>query len=296
MTKPRLSILIPFYRETPCNLISALLAESIMDIEIIAYDDGSQDQDLIKQCQELMKSHPQQVIFHFEPNNKGRSCARNALISLAQAPYVLFLDADMMPATSDFVAQWLDFMIKEKPAVCFGGFRIDVSNQDPATKVHIAMASHSDTKSAFERAQNPAKSIFTSNLLVRKDILALEPFDPEFTGWGWEDVEWGLRIAKSHGLHHVDIPAWHLGLDTVSNLLKKYDQSASNFLRILCKHPTEVKTYPSYQYANILSAIPLLSLWGWIVKQGAQWSFLPTRLRGFCLRLYRTLVYAKALK
>jgi glycosyltransferase involved in cell wall biosynthesis len=295
MSSPHLSILIPFYRESPCALIEALLADSISQVEIIAYDDGGQDITLMEECQNLAQRFNDQVYFVFEAQNKGRSQARNALINKARAPYVLFLDADMMPATKGFLTQWLAHIVDAKPDVSFGGFKIDLDKTTKETKVHASMARFSDTKSAAERALNPAKSIFTSNLLVRKTLLAQQEFDPDFTGWGWEDVEWGLRVAKFHKLHHVDIPAWHLGLDTVASLIRKYDQSASNFIRILKKHPNEIKSYPSYKYARILSQLPLLSPMQFILKKMAQLTIFPTSFRGFCLRLYRTSVYARAL-
>ena len=62
-------------------------------------------------------------------------------------------------------------------------------------------------------ATAPEKYVFTSNLLIRRDVFDAEPFDAGFVGWGWEDVEWGMRVSRRHPIAHIDNPATHLGLD-----------------------------------------------------------------------------------
>ena len=107
-----------------------------------------------------------------------------------------------------------------------------------------------------ERARAPEKYVYTSNLLVRRDVFEAEAFDGAFTGWGWEDVEWAMRVSRRWPVLHIDNPATHMGLDTVEQLAGKYEQSAGNFARVVARHPDVVSTYPSYRSVVDKDAAP----------------------------------------
>ena len=147
---------------------------------------------------------------------------------------------------------------------------------------------------AAERAKTPEKYVYTSNLLVRRDVFDAEAFDPGFTGWGWEDVEWAMRVSQRFQVIHIDNPATHMGLDTVADLAGKFDQGAGNFARVVALHPAIVQTYPSYKAARALKRLPALPLIRGLVKQAALAPILPIKARAFALRLYRAAVYADA--
>src|SRR5690606_17596363 len=124
--------------------------------------------------------------------------------------------------------------------------------QAPARRehaLHRQMAQHSDCLPAAERARTPEKYIFTSNLLIRRDVFEAEAFDERFSGWGWEDVEWGVRIGRRWPIRHVDNPATHLGLDTARALVGKYRQSVANFARVASSHPDVIGGYASFRVA-----------------------------------------------
>src|SRR5690606_12649979 len=147
---------------------------------------------------------------------------------------------------------------------------------------------------AAERAKTPEKYVYTSNLLVRRDVFAAETFDPGFSGWGWEDVEWAMRVSRRFDVVHVDNPATHMGLDTVEDLARKFDQGAAHFARVVALHPQIVQTYPSYRAARALKRLPALPLARRLMKGAALSPALPVKARAFALRLYRAAVYADA--
>ena len=72
--------------------------------------------------------------------------------------------------------------------------------------------------------------------MIRRDIFEAEPFDPSFVGWGWEDVEWGMRVSRRHPIAHIDNPATHLGLAPAAAMAAKFEQSAANFARVVAAH------------------------------------------------------------
>ncbi len=155
------------------------------------------------------------------------------------------------------------------------------------------MAAKSDCLDAATRALSPEKYVFTSNLLVRRDVFAAEAFDPGFTGWGWEDTEWGMRVAARFGVAHIDNPATHMGLDTAAQLARKYEQSVGNFARVVSRHQHVVATYPSYRWAQRLKRLPFTGVLRKTAKMAALSDIVPARVRAVALRFYRAALYSQ---
>ena len=124
-----------------------------------------------------------------------------------------------------------------------------------------------------------------------------------FLGWGWEDVDWGLRIAAVAPVHHLDNSATHLGLDDARTLMNKYGRSGRNFALALSKHPEALGGSPAARAARMLRRLPLIARRALKSATGAIVLFepprfpfaLPTSWRGRALKLWRALVYAEAL-
>jgi len=289
----RLSILIPFKGDDPTPLLAALGRET-QPIELVILDDGSADPDLAARVAQAVAELPFPARFVSLALNEGRAKGRNRLVGHARASHLLFLDSDMLPDSRNFVRDWLDVVARQNPPVAFGGFSLHQAPELSAHALHRAMAAHSDCLTADCRARHPAKYVFTSNLLVRRDVFAAEAFDEGFAGWGWEDVEWAMRVVRRWPILHVDNTATHLGLDTAKVMAAKYEQSAANFARVVAAHPQVVATYPSYRVAKVLKYAPLRGLWRPALKLYALIEGAPVRTRAFAMRLYRAALYVEA--
>lgn len=296
--RPRLSVLVPFLRDDPCPLIDRLAGEAgglRGGVELVLLDDGTGDPALTARLVARLDASGLPARLITLPANEGRSRGRNRLAVAARGASLLFLDSDMLPDRDDFLASWLALIDREDPAVAFGGFSLDQAPDEPRFAVHRALALRSDCVPADRRARQPEKHVFTSNLLVRRDVFDGEAFDVGFTGWGWEDVEWAMRVSRRHPILHPDIPATHMGLDTVAALAAKYEQSAPNFARVAAGHPDIVAAYPSYRLARLLKRTPGMRLARPLLRRMADVEALPVGLRAFSLRLYRAALYARAL-
>ncbi|CAN5899408.1 polysaccharide biosynthesis protein HfsG [soil metagenome] len=290
--RPVLSILTPFKGDDPTPLLAALARET-GDCELVVLDDGTGDAELAARVEIAIAALPFPARFVRLAKNEGRSKGRNRLVSHARAGHYLFLDSDMLPDTPTFIGDWLALIAKENPAVAFGGFSLDQAPPRREHALHRAMAGHSDCLPATERALMPEK-IFTSNLLVRADVFAAESFDEGFAGWGWEDVEWGMRVARRWPILHVDNTATHLGLDTARTLADKYEQSTGNFAQLVVSHHALISRYGSYKVARVLKHAPLRALWRPLLKAYALTEAAPLKTRAFALRLYRAALYVEA--
>lgn len=294
--KPALSVLIPFLRDDPRDLLNALDHEARAlggCVELIVLDDGTGDEALTLVLQSTITSMALPVRLLTLSSNVGRSVGRNRLAAAARGTSFLFLDSDMRPDVPDFLGRWASLMRASDPAVAFGGFSLKQASTERRFSLHRAIATKGECLDHIERAKAPEKYVYTSNLLVRRDVFDSETFDPAFSGWGWEDVEWAMRVSRRFPVIHVDIPATHMGLDTAGDLARKYEQSAPNFARVASLHPEILSAYPSFRAARFLKQIPGLSFWRPMMKWTALCEILPARVRSFSMRLYRTALYAE---
>ncbi len=294
----RMSVLVPFLNDDPRPLIAALGTEAKAlggAVEVVLLDDGSGDPDLIERVTASAQTCPLPVRFVTLAFNQGRARGRNSLAAHARAGHMLFLDSDMLPDAPDFLSRWVDLIDTSDPAVAFGGFSLEQAPLQREHALHRQLAQRSDCAPAELRRLKPEKYVFTSNLLIRRAVFEAEPFDEGFKGWGWEDVEWGVRVSRSHAIIHVDNPATHLGLDGPKAIAAKYEQSAANFARILAAHPDVVRGYPSYRAARALKHAPLRQAWRPLLKALALAEQAPLPMRAFCMRLYRAAVCAEAI-
>lgn len=293
--RPAVSVLIPFLRDDPSELLTLLDEEAASvsgAVEIVLLDDGTRDAALTARLTARIKGMALPVRMITLPANEGRSVGRNRLASAARGGSLLFLDSDMRPDHRRFLRDWADLAAREDPAVAFGGFSLLQAPTDDRFAVHRAMAAKSECVPYTERAKQPEKYVYTSNLLVRRDVFESEAFDPGFTGWGWEDVEWAMRVSRRFRVVHLDNSATHMGLDTVPALAGKYEQSAPNFARMAQRHPAIVAAYPSYKAARLLKRLPGLASLRQMMRRGAETDWLPVAARAFSLRLYRAALYA----
>ena len=296
--RPTLSVLIPFLNDDPRRLIAALDTEAKAlrgKVELVLLDDGAGDDELARNVGEALQALKLPARLVQLPRNEGRSKGRNRLARHGRSKSLLFLDSDMLPDAPDFLARYLKLLKDVKPQVVFGGFSVEQAPYRREHRLHRKMALRSDCAPAALRSRTPEKFVFTSNLLISREVFEAESFDEGFKGWGWEDVEWGVRVSRKHPILHIDNTATHLGLDPARIIAMKYEQSAANFARLLRSHPDIVKRYPTYRVARLMKKAPLPGLWRPVLKTVALAESAPLGLRAFCMRLYRVAVTAQAI-
>lgn len=293
--RPLVSILIPFLHDDPTRLLAALDREGPGlggAVEVVLLDDGSNDEALAGGVTMAVGRAVLPARLVVLPLNLGRARGRNRLAAEARGRWLLFLDSDMAPDSPLFLRAYLELIERSAPAVAFGGFSLDQAPVRGEHALHRHMALASDCSPADVRRLEPEKHVFTSNLLVRRDVFETERFDEGFTGWGWEDVEWAMRVVQRHPITHLDNPATHLGLDAAPVLIAKFEQSAANFARVVASHREVVAHYPSYRAARMLKAVPLKGLWRPMLRSLGLAEWAPLGLRDLAVRLYRAALYA----
>lgn len=283
----QMSVLIPFYRDDPTPLVSALAAEISaheLPIEIVLFDDGEPDPDLNTRIARAVDALPAPARLLTARRNVGRAAGRNRLASAAIGEWQLFLDADMTVA-EHFLRTWLEQIETDGFDAAFGGYTADPV-QEKSHHLHAALARSSDENSAQCRNEIGATAFCTSNLLARADLMRKVGFDEHFTGWGWEDVDWAVRADQIGELVHIDNPAGHAGWQSPDILLGKFRDAARNYARLLEKHP-ELAALPGARAARILKAIPGQALLRGVWALMAQSPIAPMKARTTALKLWR---------
>lgn len=282
-----LSVLIPFYKDDPVPLAQALaqqIAAAGLPAEIILFDDGEPDPELNASVAAEIDRLPAPARLLTSRRNVGRAAGRNRLASAAIGEWLLFLDADMT-VSDGFLQTWLELIESYEFDAAFGGYSADPVQQ-PSHHLHAALARSSDENNANVRNQIGATAFCTSNLLARSSLMRKVGFDENFTGWGWEDVDWAVRAGKQGELAHFDNPAGHSGWQSPDVLLRKFRDAAHNYARLLEKHP-ELASLPGAKAAQILKAIPGQSLLRGIWAMMAQTPLAPMKARTTALKLWR---------
>ncbi len=294
--EPILSVLIPFYKDDPTELLKSLLSETLetTGVEILIYDDGSADPDLNAKICAIVKAAHSRVQFLIADKNSGRSAARNALKQNANADWVLFLDADMRPVSDTFLRDYTKLISTRVGDVIFGGFTVPEKAETPDQELHRALSEVSDCLTLAARQAAGPQFVASSNLCVRKEVLLVEDFDDGFQGWGWEDSEWAARVAKKFELIHADIPALHLGLESTDTLLRRFKSSGPNYVRFTDKHPDLAKTLNLFQISQRLRKVPGQKLIRPFLKLTIKLQLLPIKIRLMALKMWRASWYAEA--
>ncbi|MBK8199178.1 MAG: glycosyltransferase family 2 protein [Acidobacteria bacterium] len=286
-----LAICIPAYRDNASDLIRALSAlPEASRCALLLYDDGSGDPELAREHTDALAVYPGPTRHEVAAENRGRSFARNWLVANAQSDWILLIDADMRPDQQDFLEAYIAALRSAGgPALIAGGFSVDQANPAPDRRLHYAQSRKSDCVDAAVRQSDPGRYVFSSNVLVHRAIFDSVAFDESFSGWGWEDVEWGLRVADAFPVIHIDNTATHMGLETDARLLEKFGNSGANFARLVQRHPDAGARMPLLRAAQRVKGIPLLAP---AARTLAAARFLPDPVRVMALKIYRAAAYA----
>ncbi|RIJ23270.1 glycosyltransferase family 2 protein [Henriciella barbarensis] len=290
-----ITVCVPCYRDDVSALVANLSqAEGAARAAVLIYDDGSADPQLTARLKTFLEAYPGPARLVTASDNQGRAHARNRLHDVCESDWILFLDADMKPDDARFLARYLAAVEEcEGPALIAGGFSLQHAEVSAQTRLHAAQSLASECLDAVARRKEPGRYVFTSNILVHRRVLSEVPFDDGFKGWGWEDVDWGLNVAKAYPVHHIDNTATHLGLDETDTLLRKFGSSAQNFARLARRHPDAVQSMPLYQIAHKFRNLPARTLFMGLARFGARSATLPDGLRLACLKTYRALAYSR---
>lgn len=301
-----LSVLIPVYNWDISLLLEKLAAEIQNNnlcelVELVVIDDCSTDDKArtangkkVLEC----RSAGVNIKYSELQKNIGRALIRNKLADQASGEFILFLDGDSLPNRTDFLTAYLSYALENRwDVVCGGRNYISRIMYGKEYGFYFYLGNKVEVKSVEIRSETPWRYLYTSNILVRKSVFLKTPFDERFSGYGYEDAEWGIRLSKKYKVLHIDNTVSHLGLVTKETAYQKMRDSIKNYVLLAKLHPDAFKESSVYKVSRRLIFLPvsLLDLMDVVLEK----MFLFISNNSICFLIFqmnKAVLFAKQLK
>lgn len=229
-----LSVLFPVYNwdisQLAKEIHSQCVAQSIA-FEIIAVDDCSPNTEIKNTNSKIHLDHFRWIEL---TENVGNAEARNILARTAKNDWLLFMDADMMPAADDFIQHYLHEIQMNDFDIMSGGilYELEVSSDYKLKWLH-----GTKTEQQIEN-KNPYLEIRGNNFLVRKEIFLQNPLGGLPENYGYVDTHFGLKLKQAKArVKIIDNPAIHLGLETNQRFVEKFKTALRNAYWMMNNQP-----------------------------------------------------------
>ncbi|HIK30706.1 MAG TPA: glycosyltransferase [Oscillatoriales cyanobacterium M59_W2019_021] len=234
------SIVIPTYnrRKILEKCLDALETQdfsqntSVSGYEVILVDDGSTDNTL-----EWLATQGDRFphLRIYQQNHQGPAAARNFGVKMAQGETIVFIDSDLV-VTNTFLQAHADGLKRGRKTgtrIFTYGAVINTCNFDNPTHEPYKITD-------FSAAYFATGNVAISRYWLEKAGL----FDTQFSLYGWEDLELGVRLKKL-GLQLIKCPEavgyhWHppFSLDQIPSAIDREIQRGKMGVIFYQKHPT----------------------------------------------------------
>ncbi|WP_046758390.1 glycosyltransferase family 2 protein [Kordia jejudonensis] len=229
-----LSVLIPTYNYDIYPLVKqihAQLSETDYVFEILCLDDHSENTATIQQ-NEAINVLPN-ATYTVLPENIGRSRIRNLLAQKATYTWLLFLDADVLPVSDDFITKYVASISDEKEVI-YGGILYQQEKPKQENVLRWIYGKEREALSVKQRQEASYLRFLTLSFLIRKDVFEKVTFNEDIPNARHEDTLFAndLKHLKVH-MTHIHNPVYHLGLDTSEGFIHKSMESVEVLILFL---------------------------------------------------------------
>lgn len=228
------SIVVPVYNAEKYldKCISALINQTLKNIEIILVNDGSTDNSL-HICNKYKLSDNRIIVI--DKKNGGASSARNIGIKAAKGDYIMFADADDYPCQN-----WCDSLLSKQ--IEYNDFFVlsDINWIDSKGKIYsqhrVINYGLVELKNYYELVINkvfsqPYNKIYNKNILYKNNILFNEKLEIG------EDINFNLDYLQfCKGLFLVDKCLYNYYEDRENSLCHKYYANLFEINKITYEH------------------------------------------------------------
>jgi glycosyltransferase involved in cell wall biosynthesis len=178
-------VIIPCYNYAHFlpDAFASVLAQTLVDWELIVVDDGSTDATLTI-ARQLLAQHPDRRMRVFHQPNQGNAAARNTGAARAAGEYMMYLDADDLLAPT--YLEQTTAILRAQPNVGFVNTGMRLFGEDR----------HDWPSTAYVARLLPLENAVLSHALLRR--VAWEQvggFDAVHRLYGLEDWDFWLRLA-----------------------------------------------------------------------------------------------------
>ncbi|WP_159799740.1 glycosyltransferase family 2 protein [Flavobacterium sp. MK4S-17] len=221
-----LSILIPTYNYTVTALVTEVHRQAVqtnIPFEIIVLDDASTDKESTGQNLTINKlPHCRYEVLEV---NSGRSKVRNLLADKAKFDWLLFLDADTMPVSGDFIQKYIPHLSGNEKVV-YGGIKYQEEKPQKEKILRWVYGNEREALSVAERKKEPYLSLLTLNFAISKQVFSKVRFNENIPNLRHEDTLFSYELSKEKiTVEHIANVVLHLGLDNSRKFLIKSEEA-----------------------------------------------------------------------
>lgn len=259
-----ISVLIPTYQYNIFPLVDSLyrqLQVCGVDYEIRVYDDGSpfpepQNEKIIP-----LKN----TVYKKIEENIGRTGVRSLLARDAKFDWLLFLDADVIPKSNDFVKKYVSEIQSETCEVIFGGIGYTEEVPEPVKMLRWVYGKAREAKPVEIRKKDPY-FIISQNLCIQKQMF--------FRANTLLDNYYGLDNFFSNQLKrldaqvmHIDNPVIHYGLEENSKFINKALMAVETTIKLEEKGLMDPDMRPIQKSYLKLKKLKMLKVFSFFISQ-----------------------------
>ncbi|AQS93764.1 hypothetical protein BXQ17_06700 [Polaribacter sp. BM10] len=252
-----LSVLIPTYNYNAFLLVKKIHEQLVLEnivFEIICFDDGSNSSININNEEINTLSNATFIAFN---KNVGRSAIRNLLAEKATFNWLLFLDADVLPISDNFIKNYSKYFNSDKIVFC-GGIKYQDSTENQKY-LRYKYGKKNEEISLNKRRQNPSKYFFTSNFLIQKAVFLKIKFEEKLVDYGKEDLLFSMDlITQGYKIEQIENEVYHLGIDDNALFIQKTKKAMKNLIFLERSNLIDVDSMQLLKLIHKISRFKLL--------------------------------------
>ena len=276
---PLVSILVPCHNEAENieETIAALLAQRYPRFEIVAINDGSQD-DTGALLDALAARHPQVRAIHLD-RNLGKANALRMGTLAARAEYLVCIDGDAL--LDEYACHWLVWHLCSGPRV--GAVTGNPRIRNRSTLLgKLQVGEFSSIIGMIKRAQRGYGRLFTISGVVsafRKTALHHVGYWADDMVTEDIDISWRLQMEHWDIRYEPNALAWILMPETLRGLWRQRLRWARGGAEVLLRHGAGLFTWRRRRMWGVLAEYLLSVLWAmtmlWIIVTWVVGMFTP---------------------
>lgn len=253
------SVLIPVYNYNVQPLVESLLSqfESIKcKWEIFLSDDNSDSSFENLNSNYIDRLNLENVKLFQQDVNVGNAANRNYLIGQASYEWLLFLDVDVLPVNTNFLATYLSTFKSTKKELISGNIVYDSENPKP-NLLRWKYGKQKEEISIEIRRKKPILNLRGANFAIRKSLAKKFKMPILKEKYGFVDTRFFLQFDVNQ-VCVIENPVYHLGIESNDVYLNKTKKAISNALFLmntdnqLAMQLKLVSSYKKVRYSRFL--------------------------------------------
>ncbi|MEO5788697.1 glycosyltransferase family 2 protein, partial [Gelidibacter sp.] len=163
--------------------------------------------------------------------NYGRTKTRQLLYEKSVFNWLLYLDADVLPKSQEFIQNYLNLTSKGYDAV-YGGCAYGNIPPKESMLLRWKYGRAKEEVDANIRNQKPYKIVVSGNFMIKRSVFSLINSKIVDSGYGFDMYFGALLKANQIKVFHINNEVYHLGVESSTQFLSKTKEAVNTLLNL----------------------------------------------------------------